>query len=181
MEYKILITGTMGAGKTTAIGQVSEIPPVLTDVANTRRDQSDKATTTAAFDYGELDIGEGDTLRLYGTPGQERFSFMWQVLARGALGVIYLMDCSREEPLADLGGFIEGLGETARQLPSVVALNKLSPEDEVQLAEVFQDYLELDGLDWPVVPADVRDREQVLDAFELLLSMSETSAVENTG
>lgn len=172
MEHKILITGTMGAGKTTAIGQISEIPPISTDVENSRRDDFDKPTTTAAFDYGELDLGEGEVLRIYGTPGQERFSFMWPVLARGAIGIIYLIDCSRPEPLADLENFIDAFGSTADNVASVVALNRI-PEDQPLAVETFQALLESRGLPWPAMSADVRRREDVLDVLEILLSLGE--------
>ena len=67
-EHKILFTGTMGAGKTTAIAAVSEIPPMRTDVRNTD-DSVSKATTTVGLDYGELTLDNGEKLRLYGTPG----------------------------------------------------------------------------------------------------------------
>ena len=83
-EYKILITGTMGAGKTTAIAAISEVPPIMTDVQNNDTSNS-KLTTTVGLDYGELSLDGGDKLRIYGTPGQERFAFMWKVLAKGAL------------------------------------------------------------------------------------------------
>ena len=74
-EYKLVFAGSMGAGKTTAIGAISEIPPVRTDVANSDLATFAKATTTAAMDYGEVTLDGGDKLRLYGTPGQARFDF----------------------------------------------------------------------------------------------------------
>jgi len=177
MEHKILITGTVGAGKTTAIRQISGIAPVLTDVTNTATHESSKPTTTAAFDYGEVDLGDGDVLRIYGSPGQERFSFMWPVLAQGALGLVYLVDCSRDEPLTDLSVFIDMFGPQYWSIPSVVALNKL-PEREADTSATFQDYLECRGLGWPVVEIDARDQAQVLDVLDLLLSQSEAQATE---
>src|SRR5262249_54374958 len=95
-EHKILFTGSMGAGKTAAIGAVSEIEPVTTDVLNSMRDGVSKATTTVGLDYGEITLDGGEKLRLYGTPGQERFSAMWDILSAGALGVVILIDHSRE-------------------------------------------------------------------------------------
>ncbi len=177
MEYKILITGTMGAGKTTAIQQVSDSPTVLTDVHNTRQDEAAKATTTAAFDFGELDLGEGDCLRIYGTPGQERFSFMWPILARGAMGIIYLVDATRESPIDDLDGFIKAFGETSGGIPSVVGLNKCDEESSF-LAPAIQDYLDSKGLLWPVLLTDVRDRDQILELFEILISLNEALVME---
>lgn len=172
MEYKILFTGTMGAGKTTAIEKLSDTPPVLTDVFNTRQDESDKTTTTAAFDFGELDLGEGDTLRLYGTPGQERFSFMWPILARGALGIVYLVDASRGSIIDDLDEFLDAFGEQTWHIPSVIGLNKCDAQTSLSVTAI-QDYLEARKLPWPVLVTDVRERARALELLEVLLSLNE--------
>jgi hypothetical protein len=97
-EYKLIFTGTMGAGKTTAITSISEIPPVSTDVQRSEAGDDAKLTTTAALDYGEVTLPRGDMLRLYGTPGQARFDFMWRILSEGALGVVVLVDNRRPDP-----------------------------------------------------------------------------------
>lgn len=173
-EHKIIITGSMGAGKTTAIGQISDHPPLLTDVANTRRDQADKATTTAAFDFGEVDLGDGEVLRIYGTPGQERFDFMWPILARGALGIVFLLDLTRPDPVADLERYMSAFGNTLGQTPSVLALNKLEDGAESPVP-LFQNYLEERELHWPVMPIDAREREQVLNLMEVVLSLNESA------
>lgn len=100
-EYKLLITGTMGAGKTTAIRAISDIEPIVTDVVN--HDKSvDKERTTVGLDYGMLTLDSGDRIRLFGTPGQARFDFLWKILARKALGLVILIDNSRPDPRADL-------------------------------------------------------------------------------
>ena len=75
-EYKIIITGTMGAGKTTAIAAISDVAPITTEAVNSDRSSSNKASTTVALDYGEVALDGGDRVRLYGTPGQVRFKFM---------------------------------------------------------------------------------------------------------
>ncbi len=178
-EHKIVITGTMGAGKTTAIRQISDHPPLLTDVANTRRDESDKATTTAAFDFGELDLGDGEVLRIYGTPGQERFDFMWPIVARGALGIVFLLDLSREDPVADLERYFSAFGKQLGETPSVLALNKLDAVEAAPVA-LFQQYLEGRGLSWPIIPTDVREREHVLDLMEVVLSLNESLLTEES-
>ena len=86
-EYKILFTGTMGAGKTTAIGAVSETPPIVTDVVN--NDQSHtKERTSVGLDFGQFTLDSGDRIRLFGTPGQSRFDFLWKILSKNALGMI---------------------------------------------------------------------------------------------
>lgn len=178
MEVKIVFAGTMGAGKTTAITQISDTAPIATDVANTRRDEHTKATTTAAFDYGEVDLGDGEVLHLYGAPGQERFSFMWPVLARGALGIVHIVDNSRPEPLVDLAGFIDNFGAITGEIPGVVAINK-SPPDTDTTAPVFEEYLAHRGLSWPVIDVDLRQRGDVLDVLEILLGLSEAEELED--
>ena len=82
----------MGAGKTTAIRAISDIPPVNTEAANLDKARHGKAETTVGLDYGETLLEGGEKLRLYGLPGQERFDFMWRILCRGALGVVLLAD-----------------------------------------------------------------------------------------
>ena len=82
-EIKILFTGSMGAGKTTAIASVSDVAPVQTEAVNSDLSQHSKTHTTVAMDYGEVQLAGGDRLRLYGTPGQRRFNVMWQILGRG--------------------------------------------------------------------------------------------------
>ncbi len=87
--YKLLITGPVGAGKTSFIKNISEIPVVDTDVRSTIDIGKDR--TTVAMDYGLIHLG-GDEIHLFGTPGQDRFSFMWDILSEGAIGFILLVD-----------------------------------------------------------------------------------------
>jgi len=83
-EFKIVFTGPMGAGKTTAIATISDEAPVSTDVDNTDRSNVDKDSTTAGLDYGTIRIEGGQCVRLYGTPGQLRYRFMWDILGANA-------------------------------------------------------------------------------------------------
>src|ERR1700748_594010 len=106
-ELKIVFTGPMGAGKTTAIRAISDTPPVSTAVANTDQAAVAQPTTTVALDYGQLLLEDGTAVALYGTPGQERFSFMWEILCRGAMGVILLIDGSTATALQDVQAYAE--------------------------------------------------------------------------
>jgi uncharacterized protein len=124
IEHKILFTGVTGAGKTTAIGAVSEIPPLSTDVRNTDANLS-KAMTTVGLDYGELTLDNGEQLRLYGTPGQQRFDFMWKILSVGSLGLIILIDNSQPDPLADLDRYLKGFSQLIADTACVVAVGRL--------------------------------------------------------
>lgn len=173
-EYKIIFTGTTGAGKTTAIGAVSDAPPVSTDVRNTDASVA-KATTTAGLDYGELRLGSGETLRLYGTPGQQRFDFMWKILARGALGVVILIDNSRDDPLADLAVYLDGFRALIGEAACVVGVGRMASHPQPDL-EQFASHLQSRGVLCPVLPVDVRDRAEVTQLLDLLLLQLETKS-----
>lgn len=172
VEHKILFTGTTGAGKTTAIGCVSEIPPISTDVRNTDPLVA-KALTTAGLDYGELTLDNGEKLRLYGTPGQTRFDFMWKVLARGALGLVILIDNSRPDPLADLDVYLRGFERTIREASCVVGVGRTETHAKPDL-EAFARHLEQRDVLCPVLPVDVREPVEVIQLLELLLLQLET-------
>lgn len=166
-EHKILFTGTTGAGKTTAIGAVSEIEPLSTEVRNTDSAVT-KAMTTAGLDYGELTIGGGEKLRLYGTPGQKRFDFMWKILSRGALGLVILIDNTRPDPLADLDVYLRGFSELIAEAGCVVGVGRMQTHPEPGI-EAFSARLEAGGALCPVLPLDVRNREEVVQLLELLM------------
>jgi signal recognition particle receptor subunit beta len=171
-EHKILFTGTMGAGKTTAISAVSEIAPISTEVRNFDLSVS-KALTTVGLDYGELTLENGEKLRLYGTPGQPRFEFMWKILSRGALGLIILIDNSRADPLADLDMYLDGFADLIKRTSCVIAVGKMEGHPVPDI-DAFAKRMEGKGVLCPVFPADVRDPEQVLQLLDLLLIQLES-------
>lgn len=171
-EHKILITGAMGAGKTTAIAAVSEIPPISTDVVNTDQEVR-KATTTVGLDYGEITLSNGEKLRLYGTPGQERFSFMWPILAKGALGVIILVDNSRPQALADFAIYVEGFRDLIGSGAGVVAVGRTETHASPSI-DAYAELLADKNLVCPVIPVDVRQREQVIFVLDLLFAQIES-------
>ena len=171
-EHKILITGTMGAGKTTAIAAISEIPPLSTDVHNSDTSVA-KAVTTVGLDYGEITLEGGEKLRLYGTPGQKRFDFMWKILARGALGVVILIDNSRPDPLADLAQYLDGFSDLIKRTACVIGVGRMDTHPLPDI-DSFADVLSARGLVCPVFAADVRDRPQVLQLLDLLLVQLES-------
>jgi uncharacterized protein len=171
-EIKILFTGTTGAGKTTAIGAVSEIEPLSTDVRNTDASVS-KAMTTAGMDYGELTLQGSEKLRLYGTPGQERFSFMWDILSKGALGLVILVDNSRPDPLADLSLYIRGFAQLIETTACVVGVGRTESHPRPDV-DAISAHLAAQNVHCPVIAVDVRERSQVVGLLELLLLQLES-------
>lgn len=166
-EHKILITGSVGAGKTTAIGCVSETAPVMTDVPNS--DASiDKQYTTVGLDFGQLTLDNGDRVRLFGTPGQARFDFLWKILARNALGLIVLTDNSRPDPLADLSLYMRGFAESLLTLPCVVGVGRLQAHP-VPTLDHYAERLAAAGRVIPILEVDVRNRADVVLLIDTLL------------
>lgn len=170
-EHKILFTGTMGAGKTTAISVVSDTAPVVTDVLNTDPTLI-KEKTTVGFDYGELQLASGERLRLYGTPGQQRFAFMWQILATGALGLVIIIDNSRPQPLTDLSIYLENFAALIRDTGCVIGVGRMDSHQQPDLDD-YARHLHEQGIICPVIAVDVREREQVLMLIDLLLMQLE--------
>ena len=178
-EIKLLFAGPMGAGKTTAIRAISEIEPISTEVANTDLDECDKAETTVAMDYGELTLDTGHTLRLYGSPGQRRFEFMWPLLAEGALGIVVLLDNSRPDPLADLSEFLDAFTPQIDGGRVVVAVGRLDAHPRPSLDD-YVDAVAARGQFLPVVDADVRRRDDVIGVLDLLFAQIEAAGRSET-
>ena len=91
-QYKIVFGGTMGAGKSRAIKALSEIDVLSTEALNTDLESHEKMLTTVGIDYGEITLDDGVKVGLYGTPGQDRFDFIWAVICKGAIGTIVMID-----------------------------------------------------------------------------------------
>ncbi len=172
-EIKLVFTGSMGAGKTTAIAAISEIPVINTDVRATDLTTSQKKSkTTVAMDYGELTLADGQKLRLYGTPGQQRFDYMWKILIKGALGLIILIDNSGSDPIGDLARYVDNFRGFINETTAVIGITRmdLSPEPELQR---YHDYLNERSIQLPIFSVDARSPESIVMLIEALIAMLE--------
>lgn len=166
-DLRIVFTGSPGAGKSTAIAALSEARPVITPVAG--------KAWPAGMDLGQILLDDGRQVRLLGSPGQRGFDFAWCAVARGALGLVILVDNTRPDPLADLGLHLDGFSEELTDLPCVIGVGRTDECSAPSLDE-YSDFLAQQGLVLPVLKVDVRQREDVLQLMDLLLLQLETMA-----
>jgi uncharacterized protein len=161
---KVVVTGPFDAGKTTFIRSISEVAvlsterPVSGDVAG--------STTTVAMDFGRITVGQDLALHLFGTPGQERFEFMWDILAEGMLGFVVMVDATRAQSAAEARR-IRSTFTLFADVPHVIAVTKAGDDRDAATGDIRARLAVPEAV--PVVACDARDRDEVKRVLVTLL------------
>ena len=153
---KLVLVGSVGSGKTTALTTLSETPPILTEANPSDTVAALKSTTTVAMEYGEVRLGGGSKLQIYGTPGQKRFDFMGQILCARAWGLLILIDNSAGEPLAELKYYIDHYAQMFSDAQIAVGVSHYDAADNPAI-EDYENFLAGCGRRCHVGVVDARD------------------------
>ena len=172
--YRIVFAGPIGAGKTTAIQALSDIPPISTEVASVEAEAVGKKTTTVAFDLGQVLLENGDLVQLYGAPGQARFDFMWPMISENAIGAVILADNRRPDTIELTVEYVREFAPRVTAGNCVVGVGRsdLHPKPGV---DAYQDALEAEGFAIPVMEVDIRRKEHTLLLLDVLLARLEAA------
>ena len=166
-QYKIVFGGTIGSGKSSAIKALSEIDVLSTEALNTDLESHEKMLTTVGIDYGEITLDDGVKVGLYGTPGQDRFDFIWAVICKGAIGTIVMIDHTAENPLIDLEQYVQAFQPFGNNI--VIAVTHIDRKPERTLS-IYRDWLKTRELNYPLFFVDARQQDDVLLLVETLIA-----------
>lgn len=167
-DHKIIFTGPVGAGKTTAIASISDIEPIRTDEHASDMTQRRKSNTTVAMDYGMIRLGPTEKVHLYGTPGQERFDFMWEILTKGGIGLVLLLDNTRPAPFEDMKFYVNAFQEFIESTRLVIGITQMDTNATPTIDDYVRQMKDLD-ISAAVFEVDARRRDDVSSLIQALL------------
>lgn len=171
-NHKIIFAGPVGAGKTTAVSVLSDTPVIGTDRQASDMTRSLKPVTTVAMDYGLMNLSDTERVHLYGTPGQERFDFMWDILKKGALGLVILIDNSRKSPLGDLEFYLKEFGDLIANTKVVIGVNFMQAGQTPTLEDYHRFLLDekrMQQINPPILEVDARSKSDMAMLVQALL------------
>jgi len=167
-QFKIIFTGPVGAGKTTAIHSISDVPPIKTDASASDMTKDRKSSTTVAMDYGVMNLPGGEKLHLYGTPGQERFDFMWDILTTGGIGLILLLDNTRADPFLDMKFFLDSFSHYITRTSVAIGVTQMDLNDKPAIPDYHKRLKEI-GINPPVFAVDAREKNDISILVQALM------------
>jgi len=167
-QVKLVITGSVGAGKTTAIGSISDNTPLTTETKPTDETALLKETTTTSMDYGTFVHSLKSKIHLYGTPGQKRFSFMGAILTEGASGLIILINNNQNDPFDDLSFYLKHNAEFLNSNHAVIGITHYDVNNKHSISDYSQ-FISGLGMQWPIVSIDARKSADVLILINLVI------------
>lgn len=170
MQHKIIFTGSVGSGKTTAIAAISDKKVVSTEALASDDVQSKKATTTVAMDYGVLNLHDGTRVHLYGTPGQQRFDYMWDILTAGGLGLVILVDNTIDDPVSEMVFYLKSFEKFLKDKPVCIGITRMDLASKPLLNEYQEKLVEL-GVYAPVFEVDARKAADVKTLVRSLIHL----------
>ncbi len=167
-DSKIIFAGPVGSGKTTAIATLSDEPPVCTNQSATDMTKTRKSQTTVAMDYGTMTLDAKEKIHLYGTPGQERFNFMWDILTTNGLGLILLLDNTRRDPLNDMSFFVASFKDYINETSIAIGITQtdISP---LLTMDRYQQKLKQLGFKSAIFEVDARNFNDMSQLVQALL------------
>lgn len=175
-NHKIIFTGPVAAGKTTAIAAISDTPPVSTEAKASDAEQLSKPNTTVAMDYGKVKLNGTDCIHLYGTPGQKRFEFMWDILTSGGLGLVLLLDNTRDDPFEDMRYFLNQFSTFIEKTHVAIGVTRLDIQS-VPTIEHYSKEVQKLGYNYPVFSVDARRKQDVASLIKALVYSLDPCAV----
>ena len=175
--HKIIFTGPVGAGKSTAINSISDIAVVSTEQIATDHTRERKETTTVALDYGMIKLDQGENIHLYGTPGQQRFNFMWDILVENAIGVVILVDNANDDPLSDLNYFLKNFCDFIKNSAIVIGITRTDLGGGPRLCD-YHRLLKEFNFNPPIFEVDARKQIDISLLIQALLFSLDQSIEE---
>lgn len=173
-QLKLVFAGSMGAGKTTAIRTISNTDVLNTEAINTDLNSHQKTFTTVGIDYGELLLDDGIRVGLYGTPGQNRFDFIWDAITKGAIGVIILIDHSSENAIHDLDFYVKYFKNKVENI--VIGISHFDEKSKHRAVE-YSNWLMQQDNTYPMFFIDAREKHEVLMLIDALIAHAEIQLI----
>lgn len=170
MKHKIIFTGSVGSGKTTAIAAISDKKVVSTEANASDDVKAKKATTTVAMDYGVLNLDDDTRVHLYGTPGQQRFDYMWDILTEGGLGLVVLVDNTADDPVGEMAFYLKSFASFLKDKPVCIGITRMDLAPVPRLNAYQEKLIEL-GIYAPVFEVDARNANDIKTLIRSLIQM----------